>query len=126
VAIEVVDSRWSEGLQAPALAKQADQMCHGALVLGEWLPFDPTHDWATQGGSVAITGQPTRRFQGSHPLGDPAWLLPAWLRHATRGGVVLPAGSVVTTGSWCGLPMAAAGDEVVVSFDSLGEARLRL
>jgi len=33
VSIEIVDSRWAEGLQAPALAKLADLLCHGALVL---------------------------------------------------------------------------------------------
>ena len=58
--------------------------------------------------------------QGSHSLQDPAWLLPQWLRHATAHFGVLRAGSVVTTGSWCGLLMAQAGERVQVAFDGLG------
>ena len=65
-------------------------------------------------------------FQGSHSLADPAFVLPAWLRHATRDGAVLAAGSVVTTGSWCGLLPAQRGDDITVAFDGIGQARLRL
>ena len=50
--------------------------------------------------------------------------LPAWLKHATRGGRVLQAGSVVTTGTWCGILHAQAGDTVTVKFDGIGEARV--
>ena len=124
VSIEIVDSRWQPGLQSPALAKLADLQSHGALVLGAWQPYTP-RDWAAQ--RVAVTIGDTRRdFQGSHSLGDPAWGLPAWLRHATRDGLVLPAGTVVTTGTWCGMLMAQAGDAVQVAFDGIGEARVQL
>ncbi|HMS78292.1 MAG TPA: 2-keto-4-pentenoate hydratase, partial [Burkholderiaceae bacterium] len=40
-AIELVDSRWAEGLDAPPFARLADLQSHGALVLGEWVPFAP-------------------------------------------------------------------------------------
>jgi 2-keto-4-pentenoate hydratase len=39
---------------------------------------------------------------------------------------VLPAGTVVTTGTWCGLLPARAGDEVEVQFDGIGAASVRL
>ena len=122
VAIEVVDSRWAEGAQAPALAKLADLQSHGALVLGAWVPYAP-RDWARQRVSVEI-GATRRGFQGTHALGDPAWGLPAWLRHATRAGAVLAAGTVVTTGTWCGLLTAEPGDAVRAAFDGVGEACL--
>ena len=83
VSIELVDSRWSEALEAPALAKLADLQSHGALVLGAWQPF-PARDWAAQICRVRIGARPALRFQGTHSMGDPAWLLPAWLRHATQ------------------------------------------
>lgn len=126
VAIEVVDSRWREGLQSPPLAKLADLGCHGALVLGPWVDFDAARDWSAQVLRVRIGREVAQVFKGSHALGDPAFVLPAWLRHATRDGAVLPAGTVVTTGTWCGLLMAAAGDEVRVEFDAIGSARVQL
>ena len=125
VSIEIVDSRWAEGLQAPALAKLADLQAHGALVLGDWLPFDAARDWAAQACQVAIGQQPVRHFVGSHSMADPVFVLPAWLRHATRHGAVVPAGTVVTTGTWCGLLPAQAGDWVAVRFDGIGQASLQ-
>lgn len=124
VAIEVVDSRWREGLDAPPLAKLADLLCHGAIVIGDWTSLDRTRNWSTQAGRVRVGRGAWQPFRGSHPMGEPAAVLPAWLRHATRHGAVLPAGSVVTTGSWCPLLHAAPGDEVVAEFDAIGDARL--
>ena len=124
VAIEVVDSRWAQGLEAPALLRLADLQSHGALVLGDWVASDPGRDWQAQRCRVQVGDAPAQTFRGTHSLGDPAWLLPAWLRHATRGGRVVPAGSVVTTGTWCGLLQARPGDTVLAAFDGIGEARI--
>ena len=124
VSIEVVDSRWTQGMQAPDLLRLADLQSHGALVLGDWLPFDAAHDWSSQPCRVEISGAPAQTFVGTHSLGDPAWVLAAWLRHATQRGQVLPAGSVVTTGTWCGVLQAKPGDTVVATFDGIGEARI--
>jgi 2-keto-4-pentenoate hydratase len=123
VTIEVVDSRWVEALAAPALAKLADLQSHGALVVGDWAAYDPRHDWAAQRCTVRI-GDREHGFTGTHAMGDPAWVLPAWLRHATRRGETVRAGTVVTTGTWCGLLMAQPGDAVEVVFDGIGRARV--
>lgn len=126
VSIEIVDSRWAEAMQAPAWAKLADLQSHGALVLGAWKPFDSRRDWTRQPCSVQIGSQAPRTFTGTHSMGDPAQVLPRWLRHATQGGRVLPAGTIVTTGTWCGLPLAQPGDRVTVSFEGVGEASVQL
>jgi 2-keto-4-pentenoate hydratase len=125
VSIELVDSRWSEGRNAPPLAKLADLQLHGALVLGEWVAF-AARDWASQTCVLTIGSAAPQTFRGTHSLGDPAFVLPAWLRHATRDGSVLKAGTVVTTGTWCGLPLAAAGDRVVAEFSGIGLATVQL
>lgn len=125
VSVEIVASRWAEGPQAPALAQLADLLSHGGLVLGTWVAYSPAHDWTTQVCRVRIGSQPERTFQGSHTLADPAYVLPAWLRHATRHGAVLAAGSVVTTGSWCGLLTAQPGDDITVTFNGIGQAQLQ-
>ena len=75
VSIEVVDSRWLQGADAPALLRLADLLSHGALVLGDWTPYAP-RDWANQSCRVEIgEREPVERY-GTHSLGDPAWLLP--------------------------------------------------
>ena len=124
VSIEVVDSRWAEGLQAPAWCKLADLQSHGALVLGDWVPTRDI-DWRAQRCEVRIGSAAATVFEGTHSLGHPGNVLLPWMRHATRDGAVLPAGSVVTTGTWCGLLMADAGDEVQVGFEGIGSARCR-
>jgi 2-keto-4-pentenoate hydratase/2-oxohepta-3-ene-1,7-dioic acid hydratase in catechol pathway len=125
VSIEIVDSRWQQARSAGALLKLADLQSHGALVLGEWKPF-AARDWARQACTVQIGQAAAQAFQGTHSLQDPAWLLPTWLRHVTRAGAMVPRGTVVTTGTWCGLLEAKAGDKVRAVFDGIGEAEVQL
>jgi 2-keto-4-pentenoate hydratase len=126
VSIEIVDSRWAERLQANRLAKLADVLSHGALVLGPWVDFDAQRDWSDQVCRVRIGAQAAQVFRGTHPVADPVFVLSAWLRHATRHGAVVPAGSVVTTGTWCGLLQAQHGDEIEVAFERIGQASVQL
>ena len=125
VSIEVVDSRWQDLPKVPALLKLADLQVHGALALGEWVPF-VARDWAAQTCEVTIGSHAPQHFAGTHSLRDPAWLLPIWLRHVTRDGQTVPAGTVVTTGTWCGMLKAQAGDRVTARFAGLGEAQVQL
>lgn len=125
VSIEIVDFRTDAANEAPALVKLADLQSHGALVLGDWQPFTP-RDWSSQRCIVRIGAAPPREFTGTHSLKDPAWLLPAWLQHATGDGSELPAGAVVTTGTWCGMLMAREGDCVEVEFPGIGRAAVQL
>ncbi len=125
VSIELVDSRWQQARTAGTLLKLADQQSHGALVLGAWKPYAP-RDWAQQSCTVQIGEAAPHAFRGSYALADPAWLLPVWLRHATRHGDTVPAGTVVTTGTWCGLLEARRGDRVRVVFEGIGEAQVQL
>src|SRR5690606_32144802 len=98
---------------------------HGALVLGDWAPYQ-RRDWSSQRCELRIGEQAPIVRVGSHMLGDPTWLLTTWLRHATQGGAGLPAGTIVTTGSWVGMPAAQAGDEVTAEFEGIGSARVRV
>ena len=123
-SIEIVESRWAQGLDAPALAKLADLQSHGALVLGAWVPFSK-RDWAAQQCHVHIGSQPRVERRGSHALADPLFVLPAWLRHATRFGASVARGTVVTTGTWVGILYAAAGDLVSVEFPGIGSASVQ-
>jgi len=121
VSIELVDSRWQQGLAAPALLRLADLASHAALVLGEWQPFAP-RDWSAQACRLVIGTQAAVERSGSHSCGDPAWVLADWLRHATARHGRLSAGTVVTTGTWAGAPAAEAGDRLVLDFPGIGQA----
>lgn len=125
VSIEIVDSRWGEGLHASATAKLADLQSHGALVLGEWRPYE-ARDWARQRCRVQIGEQATVERVGSHAMSDPAFVLPSWLRHATCDGRSVSAGTVVTTGTWVGILSAQAGDRVSAEFPGIGRASVEL
>jgi 2-keto-4-pentenoate hydratase len=125
VAIEVVDSRWQERAQAPALLQLADGQWHGALLLGPWQPWPATHPWAEQLCELTLDGQTAARCTGTHPLGEPAWLLPVWLRHLTRHGASVPAGTIVTTGNWTGATPWPAGSTARAVFAGLGEVAVR-
>lgn len=125
VSIEVVDSRWLDMRAAPALLKLADLQSHGALALGEWVPFAP-RDWSRQSCTVAIGEGAPQSFTGTHSLADPAWLLPTWLQHVTRHGATVPRGTVVTTGTWCGMLEAKRGDRVRAVFEGIGSAEVQL
>ncbi|WP_042883995.1 fumarylacetoacetate hydrolase family protein [Cupriavidus necator] len=124
VSIEVVDSRWQQYVAAPALLKLADLQAHGALVLGEWRDYE-ARDWAVQRCRVQIGAESIER-RGTHALGDPAYGLVAWLRHATRSGQSVKAGTVVTTGTWVGILTASAGDLVTAEFEGIGRASIQL
>jgi 2-keto-4-pentenoate hydratase len=121
VSIEIVDSRWKDPALASAWLRLADQQSHGALVLGAWMPY-AARDWAAQRCEVRIGARAPVLRTGTHPLGEPAWLLPIWLQHATRDGQIVPAGTVVTTGSWVGVLPLAAGEAVAVDFPGIGRA----
>lgn len=123
-AIEIVDSRWQQGNDCPPLLKLADHQSNGGLVLGGFVPYRST-DWAAQTCTLALRGV-RQQFIGTHALRDPAWLLPIWLRHATRGGRTVPAGTIVTTGTWCGLVPVPAGTRVTVAFAGIGEVDVQL
>jgi len=129
VTIEVVDSRWQQGNDTPALLKLADMQSHGVLVIGHWLQYgeqETRRDWSKQRCTVKIGDQAPLEFVGTHSMLDPRWVIPSWVKHATAGGHTLPAGSIVTTGSWSGVPAAQAGDLVVAQFDGIGSVSVQL
>jgi 2-keto-4-pentenoate hydratase len=123
VSVEIVDSRWQDLAATPPLLRLADSQVHGALVLGEWQPYAAV-DWASQRCETRVGNSETVVREGTHPLADPAWLLPIWLRHITRHGQSAPAGTVVTTGSWVGIVPCRRGDQVTAEFAGIGSVRL--
>jgi 2-keto-4-pentenoate hydratase len=126
VSVELVASRWSEGLAAPALLRMADCQSHGALMLGPWQAYRRL-DWANLPWRLSQQDAALIERRGGHSLDDPAWVLPAWLTHLSRSGSTVPAGTVVTTGAWGGMQaLGRLGGLVEVSFEGLGSCRFEL
>lgn len=120
IAVELVASRWAEGLNAPALLRMADFQSNAGLLLGPWQPYQAL-DWANVAWRLALPGQPDIVRTGGHSLADPAGVLPAWFQHATRNGATVKAGTVVTTGAWGGLHPWRGEARGTLSFEGLGE-----
>lgn len=123
VAIEVVDSRWTEAMAAPERLRLADLQSHAALVLGDWQPLRPI-DWAAQSCRVLVNGEVAARGVGTHSCVDPGRVLGGWLRHAAARGMALQPGDVVTTGSWGRALWVGPEDHVLVDFPGIGKLRL--
>lgn len=102
IAVELVASRWAEGLAAPDLLRMADFQSNAGLLLGEWQPYRVL-DWAQLEWRLSLPGQQAIVRRGGHSLANPAGVLPAWFAHATRDGATVKSGAVVTTGAWGGL-----------------------
>ncbi|WP_219209788.1 fumarylacetoacetate hydrolase family protein [Variovorax boronicumulans] len=125
VSIELVDYRWQGGEHAPAPLRMADLQSNGALVLGDWRPMQAI-DWQQQVATLTVDGVQVGRYQGAHPCGDPMWMAPQWLQHGVARHDRLPAGSVLTTGSWCGMVWLEGPAVVHAAFEEIGEATLTL
>ncbi|MCZ2497626.1 2-keto-4-pentenoate hydratase [Xylophilus sp. Kf1] len=125
VSIELVDFRWRGQQDTRAELRACDLQSNAALVVGEWTPFRPV-DWAAQVATLEVDGRPVGRYQGAHAAGDPLWFARQWLEHAVARHGRLLEGSVLTTGSWCGMVWLDGPAQVTAAFDGIGEARLTL
>ncbi|CAB3756396.1 2-keto-4-pentenoate hydratase [Burkholderia sp. MSh2] len=109
-AIEIVASRFHEWPDVAPAAQLADLQNHGALVLGEMTGYRADFPFVAPAPAFTFDGHDiTGTTPGANPAGDPRRLLPWLVNHASRRGIALPAGTVVTTGSYTGMffPQAA-------------------
>ena len=122
-SIEVVDDRYADWRTIGTPTLIADDFFNAGVVLGS-----PVRDWrrldlAALAGRMLINGVEVGRGVGADILGHPLDAL-AWLADnmASRGRA-LKAGEFVTLGSLVATNWVAAGDEVLIEVEGLGEAR---
>jgi 2-keto-4-pentenoate hydratase len=102
-AIELCETRFTQGRDADPLWLTADGQLNLGLVIGEeitgWRALAPPDVAA----SLKVAGETQIETRGGLAAGDPLPVLCWLVRHAvaTRGGIA--AGTVVTTGSWTGI-----------------------
>jgi len=130
-AIEIVVSRYQSHAGAAPLARLADNISNGGLILSapcaQWRSLE-LHSLPLRLAITAAGDQlPTlHQARGGHPLGDP--LIPLlWLANdRAQSGEGLRAGDVITTGSYAGLHPAVRGAQVTVEFSGLGTVLLEV
>lgn len=125
-ALEVVETRLADWRASSPLDQLADLLSHGALVVGEPVPWRPDAplDVRTLRVTLAFDGQPVADARGGHPVGQVMPLL-GWLaRHARERGRPLRAGDIVTTGSCTGLLFAWEGAHVQATLEGVGAVDL--
>ncbi|MES2259442.1 MAG: 2-keto-4-pentenoate hydratase [Pseudomonadota bacterium] len=119
-AIEIVSSRiagWPDS--AAPLLQLADLQNHGALVTGTPHPYPPHTDWLAPQAELSLDGEILFRGAGRNPAGDPRRLLFWLVQHCSEQGLLLPRGSVITTGSYTGMQFPAGTGTVRGVIDGL-------
>jgi len=125
VAIELCDTRLANWKKTSGVWKLADFQNNAALVTGSGTKDWQKIDFLKQEVEFQI-GARLVKAKGAHSFGNPARLLPWLVAHSAKRGFGLHAGDVITTGSWTGLEIANAGDEVTARFPGIGEATVRI
>jgi len=125
VTIEICASRLAKWKSAPGSWQLADFQNHGSLVVGSGTKDWRKIDFRRQTMEIRVGGR-VSQATGSHSFGDPFRLMPWIAAHCVKRTGGLRKGDVVTTGAWTGLEAAKAGDEVVVRFPGIGEAKLSI
>jgi 2-keto-4-pentenoate hydratase len=124
VAVEIVESRLADWALAPPLAKTADLLSHGALIVGTPLPLrDCTLDFARSTARLDLPGRDPIVTTAANPAGDPLRLLRPLARHCVDRGLPLRAGQIVTTGSFTGMTDVVGATEFAAAIAGLGGLR---
>jgi 2-keto-4-pentenoate hydratase len=102
-SIEIVSSRLAGWPEAPKLNQLADLQNHGALILGPFIDYRNDFAFDTPQATLQLNGQSIFRGPSANPAGDPRRLLPWLVDHCRRHAIPLPAGTVITAGSYTGM-----------------------
>ncbi|GAB7537746.1 2-keto-4-pentenoate hydratase [Burkholderia sp. 3C] len=126
--IEVVTSRWAGWPEVDRFAQLADLQNHGALIVGEPVPYDAAYPFVSPALSFSFAGERAApAATGSNPAVDPRRLLTWLVNHSTveRGIAVTPE-QIVTTGSYIGMVFPAGPGLAEGRFDGLPPIRLEV
>jgi 2-keto-4-pentenoate hydratase len=125
-AIEVVASRFRAWPDVDKLWQLADLQNHGALVVGQGVPYDAAYPFVMPGMRFTFDG--AKAFDGvpANPAGDPRRLLAWVVNHSVSRGVALEAGTVVTAGTYTGLYVVSSAGVARGEIDGLPPVQVTL
>lgn len=125
-SIEIVSSRVAGWPHVPQLVQLADLQNHGALVVGAPIAYHENFPFVAPAVRFSIAGKTLFEGQGANPAGDPRRLLPWVVRHCISGNLALPAGSVLTTGTYVGAHFAQGTGVVTGEIEGLPSLQFTL
>ncbi|TQK05593.1 2-keto-4-pentenoate hydratase [Herbaspirillum sp. SJZ107] len=102
-SIEIVSSRLTGWPDVPKLNQLADLQNHGALIAGEFVAYDAGVDFRSPQAHLVLNGRDVFKGAGTNPAGDPRRLLHWLVGHCNAQNIALPAGTVITAGSYTGM-----------------------
>ncbi len=123
-AIEVIDTCFKDFSNAGAPNLIADLAANGALAAFEGVDYEPGMDLKSVELVMTVNNAEVGRGVGSDALGDPVDAL-VWLANeASRRGIGLKAGQIVSTGTCTGLIWLGPGQQVELNVSGIGSALL--
>jgi 2-keto-4-pentenoate hydratase len=117
--IELVSTRYAQWPKIEPLAQLADLLNHGALVVGEFIPYQADFDFMQPSMTFTLDGQNIAPSVVGNPAGDPRRLLTWLVNHHTGNGQTLPKGLVITAGSYTGMHFAEGTGQVLGHIEGL-------
>lgn len=124
--IEIADSRLAGFPALPPMAITADLGFAAALVTGADCPDWRSHELAAMTVELTVNATDVHRGSGAAVLGHPLDALAEYVAEAGGRGEIVPAGEVISTGTWTQPYMARKGDHVIADFGPLGRVELTL
>jgi 2-keto-4-pentenoate hydratase len=125
-SIEIVSSRiagWPDGSK---LSQLADLQNHGALVVGQSTGYRSDFPFSAPQVDLRIDGVQLVGGIGRNPAGDPRRLLCWLVNHCRVQGLALPAGCIVTTGSYTGMEFPMRSGSIRGEIEGLPAVALEL
>ncbi|WP_051377517.1 2-keto-4-pentenoate hydratase [Paraburkholderia dilworthii] len=101
--IEIVASRFAAWPDVDKLTQLADLQNHGALIVGDFMPYDESFPFSAPALLFDFNGRDIVELTPANPAGDPRRLLTWLVNHATSRGISVTPEMVVTTGSYTGM-----------------------
>lgn len=122
--IEVVASRFAAWPDVEKAWQLADLQNHGALIVGEGVPYDAAFPFVSPAMTFTLDGVPLFRGDPANPAGDPRRLLAWTVNHSVLRGLAVERGTVLTAGSYTGLGFPDAPGTAVGLIEGLPPVEL--
>lgn len=127
LALELIDSRYSDPDQAGFLENLADGLLNQGLYLGPQVDAERARNAAELVIEIDTGSGAAKQLHGRHPAGNPRAPL-YWLVEFLRteaGGQGLKAGQAVITGSYAGSFGLPSAQEIAIRYGDLGQLTVR-
>ncbi|SAK54988.1 2-keto-4-pentenoate hydratase-like protein [Caballeronia fortuita] len=124
--IEVVASRFAAWPDVEKPWQLADLQNHGALIVGEGVPYDAAFPFVSPAMTFTFDGAPLFKEAPANPAGDPRRLLAWTVNHSVSRGLAVERGTVLTAGSYTGLAFPDAPGAAVGRIEGLPSVELHL